>query len=46
MANENEWSDFDFKLCTSATELIAVYNLRLEVFHGEQKFPKETEIDR
>lgn len=43
---ETEWSDYCFKLCTSPAELRAAYNLRLEVFHDEQKFSKETEVDR
>lgn len=46
MMLESEWTDYDFKLCTSAADLRAAYNLRLEVFHEEQKFPKETEVDR
>lgn len=43
---EIESSKYDFKLCTSAADLSAAYNLRIEVFHDEQKFSKETEVDR
>ncbi|KAJ6642090.1 putative acetyltransferase [Pseudolycoriella hygida] len=41
----SQWTEFDFKLCTSAADIRAAYTLRLELFHEEQKFPEETEID-
>lgn len=43
---EKSGIEYDFKLCTSASELFAAYNLRIEVFHEEQKFAKELEVDR
>lgn len=39
-------TDYDFKLCTTEADLHAAYKLRLEVFHEEQKFSKDTEVDR
>jgi predicted GNAT family N-acyltransferase len=37
---------YTFKLCSTAAELREAYRLRLEVFHLEQQFPEETEIDQ
>ena len=37
--------EYVFEYCSTAVSLREAYRLRLEVFHHEQKFPEETEID-
>ncbi|UZJ51453.1 hypothetical protein CBS101457_000773 [Exobasidium rhododendri] len=41
-----EESTYTFKLCSSANDLREAYRLRLEVFHVEQGFPEDTEVDQ
>ncbi|PWN91950.1 hypothetical protein FA10DRAFT_265768 [Acaromyces ingoldii] len=38
-------SDYELRLCSSAADLRAAHEVRLEVFHREQGFPADTEVD-
>lgn len=41
----SEEAAYEFKYCSSATSLREAHRLRLEVFHQEQGFPEDTEVD-
>ena len=39
-------NDFEVLLCTTTEQLQQAYQVRVDVFHHEQKFPLDTEIDQ